>query len=118
MKLAKLLKLSITLLFVLMICSACQNNKEGETGEYISLNELTSLTEKGDSLDWSDLNKYSFEDTGSGLYIRSYPIEGGHQLVLTGRSLESPPDKMYIIDQSGKELDFNQDNLSEWYELK
>lgn len=113
MRLAKFLKLSMTVLFVLMICSACQNNKEGGPAEYISLNELTSLSEKGDSLDWSDLNSYSFEDTGSGLYIRNYPIEGGRQLVLTGKSLESPPERVYVVNQSGKELDFKPDSISE-----
>lgn len=50
-----------------MIGSACQNNQEGGPDSYISMNELRGLSEKGATLDWSDLNKYSFEDTGSGL---------------------------------------------------
>ncbi|MEK3685157.1 hypothetical protein [Paenibacillus sp. FSL R10-2736] len=114
MRLAKYLKLSMIVLFVLMIGSACQNNQEGGLDGYISLDELTDLSEKGNTLDWSDLNKYSFEDTGSGLYIRNYPIEGGRRLVLTGRSLESPPERVYVVNQSGKELDFNPDSMSEW----
>lgn len=118
MRLAKYLKLSIIVLFVLMIGSACQNNQGGGSDGYISLDELTDLSEKSNTLDWSDLNKYSFEDTGSGLYIRNYPLEGGHQLVLTGRSLESPPERVYVVNQSGKELDFNPDNLSDLYESK
>ncbi|AIQ41620.1 hypothetical protein MKZ24_21125 [Paenibacillus sp. FSL R7-0297] len=67
MRLAKYLKLSIIILFVLVIGSACQNNQEGGPDSYISMNELRGLSEKGATLDWSDLNKYSFEDTGSGL---------------------------------------------------
>ena len=91
MRPAKLFKLSMTLLFILMICSACQNNKEEGSVEYISSDELRSLSEKGATLGWSDFSKFSFEDTGSGLYIRNYPVEGGHTLVITGKSLESPP---------------------------
>lgn len=118
MRPAKLLRLLTTLIFVLLICSACQNNKEAATSEYISHSELISLSAEAESLDWSDLSKYSFEDTGSGLYIRNYPVEGGHQLVLTGKSLERKPEKIYIVNQNGGELDFTQDNLSQLYGSK
>ncbi|MRN54930.1 hypothetical protein [Paenibacillus monticola] len=118
MTLVKCFKFSMTLLFVLTICSACQSNREEGPSEYISLDELKSLSEKGVSLNWDDFNKYSFEDIGSGLYIRKYKIEGGHQLFIKGKSLESPPDKIYVVNQSGKELDLTQDYLSELYELK
>lgn len=118
MTLAKWFKFSMTLLFVLIICAACQSNREEGPRGYISLDELTSLSEKDVSLNWGDFNKYSFEDIGSGLYIRKYKIEGGHQLLITGKSLESPPEKIYIVNQNGKELDLTQDNLSELYDLK
>lgn len=118
MTLAKCFKFSMTLLFVLINCSACQSNREEGPSEYISLDELKSLSEKGVSLNWGDFNKYSFEDIGSGLYIRKYKIEGGHQLLITGKSLESPPEKIYIVNQNGKKLDLTQDNLSELYDLK
>ncbi|ULO04900.1 hypothetical protein H1230_17325 [Paenibacillus sp. 19GGS1-52] len=113
MTLAKYFKFSMTLLFVLLICSACQSNREEGLSEYISVDELKNLSDKGVSLSWDDFNKYSFEDIGSGLYIRKYKIEGGHQLFITGKSLESPPEKIYIVNQSGKELDLTPDNLSE-----
>ncbi|MEK5234537.1 hypothetical protein NST99_02315 [Paenibacillus sp. FSL L8-0470] len=113
MTLAKCFKFSMTLLFILIICSACQSNKEEGPKEYISYDELKSLAEKGVSLNWGDFDKYSFEDIGSGIYIRKYKIEGGHQLLIKGKSLESPPEKIYIVNQNGKELELTQDNLSE-----
>ncbi|MBT2289035.1 hypothetical protein J7E73_07785 [Paenibacillus albidus] len=118
MTLSKCFKFSMTLLFVLIICSACQSNSEEGPSDYISLDELKSLSEKGVSLNWDDFNKYSFEDIGSGLYIRKYKIEGGHQLLIRGKSLENPPEQIFIVDENGKELDLTQDNLSELYDLK
>ncbi|MDK8182340.1 hypothetical protein [Paenibacillus sp. UMB4589-SE434] len=118
MTLAKCFKFLMTLLFVVIICSACQSNREVGPSEFISLDELKSLSEKGVSLNWGDFTKYSFEDIGSGLYIRKYKIEGRHQLLITGKSLESPPEKIYIVNQNGKELDLTQDDWSALYELK
>ena len=118
MKLAKFFKFSVTLFFVLIICSSCQSNKEEGLSGSISLDELKGLSEKGVSLNWDDFNNYSFEDIGSGVYIRKYQIEGGHQLFITGKSLKSLPEKIYIVNQNGKELYLTQDNLSEFYDLK
>ncbi|MFI2859362.1 hypothetical protein ACH6EH_20000 [Paenibacillus sp. JSM ZJ436] len=111
-------KFSITLFFVLIICSACQNVKDAETNGTIPLDEWSSLSEKGVALNWDDLKKYSFEDIGSGIYIRKYKIEGGHQLFITGKSLNDPPDKIYIVNENGKEVYLTQDNLSEFYKLR
>lgn len=113
MTLAKYFKVSMTLIFVLLICSACQSNREKGLSEYISVDELKNLSEKGASLNWGDFNKYSFADIGSGLYIRKYKIEGRHQLFITGKSLESPPAKIYIVNQNGKKLELTPDNLRE-----
>lgn len=55
MTLAKCFKFSMTLLFILIICSACQSNKEEGPKEYISYDELKSLAEKGVSLNWGIL---------------------------------------------------------------
>lgn len=113
MILSKYFKLLIILLFVLIICSACQSNKEEEKREYISIVELKSLSEKGEALNWNDFNKYSFEDIGSGLYIRRFRVEGGYQLLVSGKSLESPPDRVNIVNSVGKELELTPDYLGE-----
>lgn len=112
------LKFSITLFLVLIICSACQSIKEEGTNGAISIDELYSLSQKGVSLNWDDFNQYSFEDIGSGVYLRKYQIEGGNQLFITGKSLKSLPEKIYIVNENGKKLYLTQDNLSELYDLK
>lgn len=83
----------------------------GAGGEAITLTELKSLSEKGASLNWSDFDKYAFEDIGSGIYIRKYKVEGERQLLVSGRSLEDPPDKISIVDSSGNELELTPENV-------
>lgn len=85
MTLSKCLKLPMILLFVLILCTACQSHKEPGTSGYISLNELESLVDKGAALNWSDFDKYPYEDIGSGVYIRKYEIEGEGQLLVRGK---------------------------------
>ena len=104
-------KLTIALLLIFIICTACQSNKEQGGGELITLTELKSLSEKGAALNWSDFDKYVFEDIGSGVYIRKYQVEGERQLVVSGKSLEQPPEKISVVDSSGKELEMTPENV-------
>lgn len=118
MTLSKCFKLSMTLLFVLMFCGACQNKEKEDVREYISLHELKSLSEKGASLSWDDFDKYPFEDIGSGLYIRKYKIEGERQLLVRGKSLDNPPEQISIIESNGTEREFTLEIVSEMEDMK
>lgn len=118
MTFSRYLRLSMILFFVVMICTSCQNNKEEGPGEYISSSELKRLSEKGATLNWNDFDKYSYEDIGSGVYIRKYQIEGKRQLLVRGKSLENPPEQITIIEPNGKEQDFTPEIVSEIYNLK
>lgn len=118
MTLSRCLKLLMTLFFVLLIFTSCQNKEEEKAGEFISLHELKSLSEKGTLLSWNDFDKYPFEDTGSGVYIRKYQIEGGGQLLVRGKSLEHQPEQMSIVEPNGKEREFTSEIVSEIYGLK
>ncbi|GEM_PF-1446051 len=111
-------KLSMLLIITMLICSACQSaSEEGEKpNDIIPLDELITLSEKDTLLNWDDFNNYSFEDIGSGFYIRKYKIEGGHELIVTGRSLESPPEKIYVVSKSGKEMDLTNEPLEGSYD--
>lgn len=104
-------KFTLALLLIFIICTACQSNKEQGGGETITLTELKSLSEKGASLNWSDFDKYTFEDIGSGMYIRKYKVEGERQLLVSGKSLEHPPEKITIVDSSGNELELTPENV-------
>ena len=109
---------SMIVLLVVVICSACQTVQSEEPKESISLSDLNNLSQEAATLHWDDFEEYLFEDIGSGIYIRKYNVEGGHQLLVTGKSLESPPEKIYVVDQQGKEMDFTPDTLSQLNESK
>jgi len=71
--------------------------------EKLTLNEVIALSQKGYGLTWSDFEKYEYEETGSGLYIRLYEIDGQFRLAIGGGGPDSDP--MYIYLAVGDDLD-------------
>lgn len=55
----------------------------------LTLEKVISLSKKGEKLKWSDLDGYTSYETGSGLYIRNYPIDDMFYLSVGGMY---PPD--------------------------
>lgn len=65
---------------------------EAEIGEKLTLDDVSRLSKKGYDLDWEDFDKYSYIETGSGLYIRMYEINPNFHLLIggSGRLDEKP----------------------------
>ena len=51
-------------------------------GRTLTLDDVRMLAAKGDALSWDDLALYDFVETGSGLYIRSYPVDSRYLLLV------------------------------------
>ena len=51
-------------------------------GRTLTLDDVRMLAAKGDALSWDDLALYDFVETGSGLYIRSYPVDSRYRLLV------------------------------------
>lgn len=64
----------------------------------LTLEEILVLSEKGESLTWSDFDEYSYAETGSGLYIRVYETDSPFTLWIGGGSPGAEP--MYIYLQA------------------
>lgn len=63
----------------------------------LSLNDVISLSQKGYELGWSDFDKYKYYETGSGLYIRVYPINERFEVWIGGSAMPDQGDTpMYI----------------------
>ena len=62
----------------------------------LSLNDVIAFSEKGDKLTWSDFDQYKYYETGSGLYIRVYPIDEVFEVWIGGTAPGSNVDPMYI----------------------
>lgn len=54
-----------------------------DTDRLLTLDDVKRLAQKGEALTWEDFDPYTYEETGSGIYIRDYPMNG-HFYVLIG----------------------------------
>ncbi len=69
----------------------------------LTLEDVRSLSQKGDALTWSDFEEYAYIETGSGLYIRVYEIDEMFELWIGGAGPDSDP--MYIYLSLADDLD-------------
>ena len=67
----------------------------------LSLNDVIMLSKKGEDLSWKDFERFSYVETGSGLYIRVYEINPVFSVWIGGGSLNTKP--MYIKLRINKE---------------
>lgn len=69
----------------------------------LTLAAVQELAErKGELLSWTDFEDYTYTETGSGLYIRDYPIDGSFSLRIGGGWLDEEP--MYIYLNCGEDF--------------
>ena len=69
----------------------------------LTLAAVQALAEqKGELLSWADFEDYTYTETGSGLYIRDYPIDGSFSLRIGGGWLDEEP--MYIYLNCGEDF--------------
>lgn len=65
--------------------------------QILSLDDVIILSQKGYDLGWSDFEKYKYYETGSGLYIRVYPINEMFEVMIGGSAMPGQDDTpMYI----------------------
>ncbi len=69
----------------------------------LTLEDVLTLSKKGDALTWSDFEQYAYIETGSGLYIRVYEINEMFELWIGGTGPDSDP--MYIYLSLAEALD-------------
>lgn len=88
----------------------------GEPKTVLQLSDVVALAEKGESLSWADFEQYDFIETGSGLYIRLYPIDEMFTLAIGGAGPEEQP--MYINlsanDGTDEYIDIRTDDPEEY----
>ncbi len=62
----------------------------------LTLEDVLRLSEKGDSLSWDDFREYSYVETGSGLYIRSYDIDERFSVIIGATAEDNTPLYFYL----------------------
>lgn len=88
-------------------------------GKQLTLGELTEISKKGKELSWEDFDEFSYVETGSGLYIRHYQIDGRFSLAIGGGGTDTKPMYMYLAAPSegeGKFIDIRGDDVEAFIE--
>ncbi|MCI8402099.1 MAG: hypothetical protein HFI38_08470 [Lachnospiraceae bacterium] len=79
----------------------------------LTLDDVVMLSQKGDSLTWSDFGRYQGQDIGSGLYIMRYEIDELFEVLIGGVPGETP---MYIYlkvnNEADDRIDIRTENVS------
>ena len=72
-----------------------------ELKENLTLDDVITLSAKGEDLTWSDFAGYSHTDIGSGLYIWHLPIDEVFSVKVGGGSVMTEPMYVYLCAGSG-----------------
>ncbi len=75
-----------------------------QAGAPLTWDALLSLTEsRGEALDWQDFQGYAYEETGSGLYIRAYPIDDQYVVLVGGANPQERAMYVTLADRSSQD---------------
>ncbi len=82
----------------------------------LSLNDVITLSQKGYDLGWSDFDQFNYYETGSGLYIRVYEINGLFEVWIGGSGPDSDPMYIYLTlaDDLSQKMDIRDDGVTEF----
>lgn len=90
-----------------------------DTEKILTLDDVISLSQKGKELSWEDFEDFSYFETGSGLYIRVYKIDGRFSLNIGGGGTDTKPMYIYLCapnGSAGEFIDIRQDDVEAFIE--
>ncbi len=84
----------------------------------LTLEQVVTLAEKGEALSWDDFDGFSYIETGSGLYIRSYDIDERFYLSIGGFASSEKPIYFYLHARTMEEpmIEIRYDDVQEFIE--
>lgn len=108
------MKRLVLLFLVLLLLAAVYIGYRSVVGVDLTLQKVEQLSQKGMALTWDDLKPYKGYETGSGLYIVTYPIDHRYRLMAGALS----PDTtelyyLYLVDTlTDQKIDIRQEDVS------
>lgn len=72
-----------------------------QSGKQLTMEDVITLSAKGEDLTWSDFAEYSHTDIGSGLFIWHLPIDEVFSVKVGGGSVMTAPMYIYLCAGSG-----------------
>ncbi len=100
--------------YIEQIKNSAMFNTAKEDGKILTIDKVKELAKKGDDLTWSDFDGYTFTEGGSGLYIKSYSVEGGYNLMIGGSGRETKPMYINLSDGNGNLIDIRYDSVDDF----
>ena len=88
--------------FVAYLMRMAKGKSRVPSQRQMTLEDVRTLAEKGAALTWGDLEGFACTETGSGVYIRIFDVEGGYTLSAGGGSPNAEELLMYVYFSAGK----------------
>ncbi len=83
---------------------------------FITVDDILSLSKKGEALTWSDFEKYEHTDVGSGLIVWEFMIkDDSSKLLISGNSSEEKPEYINYVVSNGAVLDVQTEEFTRWF---
>ena len=83
---------------------------------FITVDDILSLSKKGETLTWSDFEKYEHTDVVSGLIVWEFIIkDDSSKLLISGNSLEEKPEYINYVVSNGAVLDVRTEEFTRWF---
>ncbi len=88
----------------------------GQEKRPLTLNDVITLSEKGEDLTWADFEHFNYIETGSGLYIRVYEIDEMFSLMIGGTFPDEDAWYMYLTANDGEDhrIDIREGGVSDY----
>lgn len=100
--------------FIGEITGTAVRDADDEDVKILTIYKVKELAKKGDDLTWSDFDGYTFTEGGSGLYIKSYSVEGGYNLMIGGEGRETKPMYIYLTGNGKQRIDIRYDSIDDF----
>lgn len=83
----------------------------------ITIEDIIRLSKKGESLTWSDFEKYEYTDIGSGLIVLKFNVKNCNgELIIGGGGLAKNPEYIdFCFLDSDRETDIRTEDFEQWF---
>lgn len=81
---------------------------------FLTLDELKLIAQKGDAISWDDFASYHGQDVGSGLYIMRYPMEPPYYVTVGGVPGEPPMYVRLCSTETQQYIDIRQESIDDF----
>ncbi len=101
-----------------VVIDGIENYESEHHGKPLTLEDVKTLSQKGDALSWEDFDEFSYVVTGSGLHIRHYPIDEMFSLWIggAGENDEVMYIRLYASDAANEGVDIRTDDVTAFIE--